>query len=168
MKMESDSPTTLNRPLYLHGLGATPTGEKVDWLHKQFTALTPHIDYLQSGVYESLREAVVEYKPDFLIGSSVGGYMAYFLAGDFDLPVVLFNPALPYRNGFVTEVSQQKHPVRDIFVVIGFNDDVIKAEDNLNWILRNANYDQVTLRIKNAGHRISFEMFRDEILCFFR
>jgi uncharacterized protein len=93
----------------------------------------PYIDYAQPKIYETIKNEIIQFKPDFIIGSSMGGYFAFEMAQEINCPAILFNPALhsrsmePDRSGH--EIGQYNPNIK---LVLGENDTVINPEKH--WI----------------------------------
>lgn len=93
--------------LYIHGFLSSPYSYKAQqveaWLQQHRPDIRYCCPYLPSYPGEAmaiLESAVEERKaePIYLIGSSLGGYYATWLAEKYDLPAVLVNPAVrPYK-----------------------------------------------------------------------
>lgn len=114
------------KTLYIHGLDSFPVPEKLEILKNAgLEVVAPHLDYrAQPDTYPGLKRMAVEEKVEFLVGSSLGGYLAYWLAEDLGLPCLLFNPAMSYDDLFrkhLPEIENRLCPAR--FVVIGANDE---------------------------------------------
>ena len=60
-----------------------------------------------------------------------------------------------------------KHP-KSVYFVLGKNDDIIKANDNISWIIKNKNnINEITVKLLNFGHRVPIEIFSNEINCYY-
>lgn len=104
---------TLWQCTYLHGFLSSGHSVKANWLEQKFTALSKgsqptetryellrptypqlhpqlSIDFLRSFLDETLKQT----EQACLIGSSLGGFYARFLAQEYQLPYVMINPAL--------------------------------------------------------------------------
>lgn len=87
--------------IYLHGFNSTGSSAKGQFLKENLPAipvLTPTYDY-QPAVAMIFLERLVEQEVQqkehmMLIGSSLGGYYAQYLAHQFNVKLVLINPAL--------------------------------------------------------------------------
>jgi predicted esterase YcpF (UPF0227 family) len=90
--------------LYIHGLESSPVPGKIEIMQKlglEVTAL--HLDYfLKPDSFEILKNEAIKNYVEFIIGSSYGGFLGYWLAEDLGLPCLLFNPAMAYKTEFVT------------------------------------------------------------------
>lgn len=91
----------------------------------KLTAL--HISYREKlGVYETLKDTAIRKNIEFIIGSSLGGYLGNTLAEDLGLPCLLYNPAMHYTDVFYSKIpviENSKCPLR--MVVLGKNDPAI-------------------------------------------
>lgn len=92
--------------IYLHGFNSSPLSHKAQLLEARLAALGP--GYFSApalpaepGIAIKLVEAQIKQSRDneiTLVGSSLGGYYATYLAEAFDLRAVLVNPAVrPYE-----------------------------------------------------------------------
>ena len=114
------------RTLYLHGLDSHPTPEKNEIMKNAGLELTAlHISYREKlGVYETMKDTAIRKKIEFIIGSSLGGYIGNLLAEDLGIPCLLFNPAMHY-----TDVFYSKMPVIETSKV--FTRPTVKARPKL-------------------------------------
>jgi predicted esterase YcpF (UPF0227 family) len=156
------------RTLYIHGLDSFPVPEKKQIMKDaglEITAL--HINYREKlGVYETLKDTAIRKKIEFIMGSSLGGYLGNVLAEDLGLPCLLFNPAMHYTDVFyskIPKIEKPKCPTR--FVVLGLNDETINPNYTLK-VLREKGCKGTNQRVLTAhwlGHEIDFRTF-DEML----
>lgn len=88
--------------IYIHGFASSAQGQKAEQLRawcKQnaIRFIAPTLPYIPELAIASLRDLVASYQelnePVALVGSSLGGYYATWLAHHFNLPYVLINPA---------------------------------------------------------------------------
>lgn len=153
----------LMRTAYLHGLESAPGGEKVEFLKIIGNTYAPEIDYKSQGIYHKLLKEIQEFKPELIIGSSMGGYVGYLIGNETDTNTVLFNPALAYTK---RSVHPDGAPLYDYKlsnsakhrIIIGGVDDVVNPIYTFPLILQ----DKVrcTLEIDpQLGHRIPYEKF---------
>lgn len=144
------------RIAYLHGLESKSPSQKSDWLHENFAAYTPSIDYSQSLIYSKIQDEVVQFKPDLLVGSSMGGYFASNLSSSLNVPVLLFNPALHSRSmqPDMTGLMEGNHSPPQT-VVLGLKDQVINPHQTIELLPSDA-----TVHMSDHGHRTSFDLFR--------
>lgn len=91
--------------IYIHGFGSSGFGGKATLFKEYFQQeiLLPSLSYvpdLAIHTLEQLIELLVNIGESVsLVGSSLGGYYAIYLANKYDLKAVLINPAIyPYRT----------------------------------------------------------------------
>ena len=147
--------------LYLHGLNSTNVNDRTEWLSQFGKVVNPLMHYQNYPEnYRYLEKLVQKYHPDVIVGSSMGGYMAFHLGNYYRIPTILLNPALimttivkPDNRLLATDV---KH-----YISLGKNDEVI-VPDITKKLLK---YWQVQFQIFefNIGHETPFEVF--EKLC---
>ncbi|MEY4685588.1 MAG: hypothetical protein RLZ25_2047 [Pseudomonadota bacterium] len=108
--------------IYLHGFRSSSTSIKAEQLRKYLTDHPSDDQFWCEDLPISPKEAIdkvskiieTSHKPPLIVGSSLGGYYATFLAERFDLKAVLINPACraaellepwvgPHRNLYTDE-----------------------------------------------------------------
>jgi uncharacterized protein len=154
------------KTIYLHGLNGYPLPQKVEMLEKAgFSVYAPQLDYrIEPHLYNRIRTEIVEQEIKFLVGSSLGGYLAYWLAEDLRLPCLLFNPAMSYSDqlsDYIPEIEIGNCPAR--FVVIGRWDDVVDPEENIRFFrdVEDDNCYQRVIVCEWLSHEIDFESFEE-------
>jgi uncharacterized protein len=161
------SPTSIKnmRILYIHGLDSRPNPERISSLESnghQVYAL--HLDYrLERNAYARLRQLSRDKRVEFLVGSSLGGLMAFWLGEELGLPCLLYNPAVYYGRDQANIVVQQQLGCPARWVVIGDEDDVVDPE--ISWqyfqdISPQVNFQRV-IRYQGLGHQIDPSTFRE-------
>lgn len=157
--------------LYLHGLDGELIPEKYEILQKFGKVFSPAINYRTE--YNSIELLVNQYKSEKIqavIGSSLGGFVAYYISDAYTIPTLLFNPALASRS-ISQKVPNYKSPYLSFKqIVLGRKDDVVDPRGTLTFLSKNmqehTNYD---IHIREAlGHRIPVEVFKEEIEAFFK
>ena len=88
----------MKRILYLHGLESGNKGKKIDFLKERAEVLAPKINYKDEALEEKLMYMVEKFQPDFIIGSSMGGYVGSLLANRYGIENLLYNPAIHSRS----------------------------------------------------------------------
>ncbi len=159
------------KTLYIHGLDSFPRSEKIDILKK--VGLDPvalHLDYRQQlGVYQILKENAVQKKVDFIIGSSLGGLLAYLLSEDLGLPCLLFNPAMEVLRQKAVYYNQipeiTSFNCKDRYVVLGANDDTVDHEISRDSFkkMEKKGLNQKVVVCDWLGHTIDFKTFYDMV-----
>lgn len=91
--------------LYIHGFGSSGHGGKASLFREYFEeeVIAPSLSYVPNlaiDTLEQLIETLLELDEEVgLVGSSLGGYYAIYLANKYDLKAVLINPAIyPYKT----------------------------------------------------------------------
>ncbi len=169
--MLQESSVALPRVSVKHGLESTINQNKREILEEYGEVIAPILDYKNnSNIYNLLSNQIIDEKIDIIIGSSLGGFMGYYLSENFNKPSLLFNPALPYRS--VNQIINEKiNPEKEVFkyIVLGRLDNIVKFEDNLDFLIKNTiNYTSLEIKIiNNLEHRIPLEIFKKEIRHFF-
>lgn len=157
--------------LYLHGLDGDLADEKRVILEKFGKVFSPAIDYRNE--YNSIQLLVEQYKNEKIravIGSSMGGFAGYYIADAYQLPSLLFNPALNARS-VRQEVPNYMNPYLSFKqIVLGVDDDVIDPKSTLAFLSKklqeHTDYD-IHLR-QRLGHRIPVAVFKEEVEAFFK
>jgi len=146
--------------LFLHGLESSNKGKKVDFLKERAEVLAPKIDYQDEALEEKLMYIVENFRPDFIIGSSMGGYVGMLLANKYGIKNLLYNPAIhsrsiePKLNRL--NIIDPNHFV-DFNIVLGNQDDVIDPNVTESMLLDA----EVVCEIERVDmkHRIDFNVF---------
>ena len=156
----------MNNLLYLHGLYAVPMPEKLDALaHKARHVFAPKLDYFEHpDLYGWLLEEIDIYKIDYIVGSSAGGLMGYWLAKQKGLRALLFNPALSKVELRPDILRHTAHiPARDDYffdIILGEQDDVISPESTRDYLAMHEAPAQYKVHALPAlGHRIDLQTF---------
>lgn len=156
--------------LFLHGLESNLSEDKKHILNNFGNVIAPMINYHQNpDTIATLYRDYANQDIDYIIGSSMGGFAGFYLSAMIGSPALLFNPALPYRSKIVQNIPVITERTHLMQFVIGQQDDVILAKDNLECIMKllPSNNDIRIHIIKNLGHRISLEVFESEVNLFF-
>jgi uncharacterized protein len=154
------------KALYIHGLNSYPIPQKIKMLEDAgFDVFAPDVDYRnEKDIYQWLKQEIADQNIEFLVGSSLGGFTAFWLGEDLGLPCLLFNPAMSYNDELqehIPEIETGNCPAR--FVVIGAHDDVIDPQENLRFF-RGIDYGECHQRVivcEWLGHQIDFPSFEE-------
>lgn len=141
--------------VFLHGLESFGK-QKKEYLQAQFDEVfAPIIDYRKETVWNELYEQIKDFQPDYLIGSSMGGYFAYLYAQHFNIPILVFNPALQGRSvNPIVDQSGEFQP--NCTVVLGENDQVINPSLTKKKLVE---YSSIEIYEENIAHRIPQDIF---------
>jgi len=88
--------------IYIHGFGSHGIGNKANAFRTYFkdkgeAFIAPSLSYVPNLTMQTLEELIESYDDVKLIGSSLGGFYALYLAQKYRLKVVLINPSIyPY------------------------------------------------------------------------
>jgi len=158
--------------LYLHGLESKLSNEKRAILESYGTVFAPDLEYKSNpNVIQNLFDEYKNQNINAIIGSSMGGFAAFYLANSLGICALLFNPALPYRNSIVQNIPsdfpKKQSPL--LRIVLGSQDETIKAKDNLAFLAQNCtNLNDCTIEIINElAHQIPVDIFEEETKAFF-
>ena len=108
--------------LYLHGFLSAPQSKKaqqtIAYCDQKGMADRIHVPALMQGPDATIRELseLIQSLPEDrlgLIGSSLGGYYATFLAESFNLPAVLINPAVGPLEFWESHLGEHKNYYSD-------------------------------------------------------
>ena len=154
----------MKKVLYLHGLESKQGGPKVDFLANEFIVHAPAMDYTDPDLNIKMFFTMQDLKPDLIIGSSMGGYVADILAQKYGVPSILFNPALHNRS-FEPAIEpliegEQADLQKKKIVVLGKDDEVIPPYLT-KIMLENNRYYKVVL--EEMAHQTPLNIFIDTI-----
>jgi hypothetical protein len=116
--------------LYIHGFGSTGNSQTVQGLHKvlgdEVTILAPHFSSELSTfaqIEQNIAEAknyLYDFRPNIVIGSSFGGFIATFLNGR---PRILINPCLlPSDRLYILSPNMSKEDKEQLKVLENSHD----------------------------------------------
>ena len=154
--------------MFLHGLSSVTPSEKTKYLDETFTLFAPQIDYEKENIFDEVLQLAEKYKPAIIIGSSIGGYLGYYIAAKLKIPCLLFNPALPYRTSINPIVKEYETFDRNVYTVLGKLDTTINPTDTLNWLSEQENISDLTIRLLEFAHRIPINIFKNEVERYYR
>jgi predicted esterase YcpF (UPF0227 family) len=151
----------MKKILYLHGLESKQGGEKVGFLAGQACVYAPAMDYREEDLHGKVHNIIMKFKPDLLIGSSMGGYVAHEFAKAFNLPAILLNPAIhsrsfePDLDTYILsyDTSFQEHQI----VVLGTEDKVIDPERTKEMFQGDNRF--IIEEVEGMGHRTKYDIF---------
>ncbi|SDZ86480.1 YqiA/YcfP family alpha/beta fold hydrolase [Psychroflexus halocasei] len=157
--------------LYLHGLKGNLTREKREILESYGHVHAPTIFYRDNHkVVNDLKNEYINKDIDFVIGTSIGGFAAFYLANAFQKSALLFNPALVTQS-VKQEIPTYKSSKRNLkHVILGAKDDVVDPAETLNFLsnqLKTNTAFTINYRL-DLAHRIPVEIFQEEVESFFK
>ena len=149
---------------YLHGLESSidSSSLKIIWLNDNFSHVyTPSINYHNTNSFTNILTQIKKHKPDYIVGSSMGGYFAYLIGATLGIPTILFNPAVIGRSfDPIVDDSNLKETIHNVF--LGKTDEVINGAHVKSYFSR-LGLGEFTYTTYNGGHRVSAEVFIDAI-----
>jgi hypothetical protein len=158
--------------LYLHGLESKLSDVKRAVLEQFGAVIAPDLDYINNPeIFSFMMKACQNESVACIIGSSMGGFMGYYVAMKLDVPALLFNPALPIRSlnqEFPTDLCFKKQ--QRLSIVLGSQDETVPAVANLKFFSENL-HPTVHYGIKirpDLAHQIPLEVFEEECMFFLR
>ena len=142
--------------LFLHGLESTNQSSKVDFMRSLgHDVHAEYMDYRKVlDLYAKTLNSIIDFNPDLIVGSSMGGYFAYHLGTHYKTNLLLLNPALPNRT-FDPPILPDGIEQSKIWALIGKNDDVVEPIAN-EEILKRAGAE---VTIGQHEHRTPVEVF---------
>jgi predicted esterase YcpF (UPF0227 family) len=149
---------------YLHGLESSikPASLKIVWLKDNFDEIyTPLINYHNKNSFNKILTQIKKQKPDYIVGSSMGGYFAYLIGSKLGIKTILFNPAVIGRS-FDPIVNDTKLKETTHNVFLGETDDLISGNDVQSYF---GHFGSGEFKYKKypGGHRVSAEVFINSI-----
>ncbi|WP_418510798.1 YqiA/YcfP family alpha/beta fold hydrolase [Corallibacter sp.] len=157
--------------LYLHGLNGNLKPKKRNILEAYGTVIAPSIDYQNnSNAISWLYDSYTDKSIDVVIGSSMGGFAGFHLSKLFQVPALLFNPALAKRSVPQHIIETPQNNNTSIEIVLGAKDTVINPKDTLNYIGEHLNAGQpIAIKIHPyLEHRIPVAVFEEAVLKFLK
>ncbi len=115
--------------LYMHGFNSSPQSMKAELTRKYFAKNYPQVNFYCPQIASSPNaamaqlESLIAFAPEepwLLVGSSLGGYFATYLAEKYQRPAVLINPAVKpfdlmheYLGEQVNPYTQERYQVTE-------------------------------------------------------
>lgn len=104
--------------IYIHGFGSSGLGGKSSqfreyFKNKNIPFIAPSLSYVPELAISTLEELIGTYEDVKLMGSSLGGFYAMYLAQKFGLKAVLINPAMNSSRTLKRVLSPKAHNYYD-------------------------------------------------------
>lgn len=153
--------------LYIHGFESSPIASKTSAIADLGCAvIAPQIHYKEAvGTFNRIKQLATEFKADWIIGSSLGGYSAFWLSQQLQIPTLLFNPALAFRRidpGLISEKIEITNCNQVIF--LGMNDTTVDPNSTKIWLKQQGIIENVNIiEHPENGHQISLKVFKETI-----
>ena len=154
----------MKKILYLNGFQSKLILPKKEILLEYGELVAPYINYRkEKDIYLKTEKIIKEEGIDVIVGSSMGGALGFLLSSNYNVPALLFNPAVPYYEGIFKPNSQitvyQK-------VVLGKLDRIIIPQKTIDYL---SFYELKTLSmimISDLEHSIPIDVFREQMALF--
>lgn len=151
--------------LYIHGLDSNPTPQKIEMIaQKGHEVFALHLNYrTEKDAYHILKKYASENQVEFIVGSSLGGFLGFYLAEELGIGCLLFNPAMAINivEAKISADFQRKCPKR--YIILGDKDEVVNP--NLNWGFFQKSENQAphqrVIRCQWLAHQIDFVSFNE-------
>ncbi len=158
--------------LFLHGLESKLNLPKRKVLEQYGTVQAPDLEYKSNpNVILEMQQHIAQWQPDVLIGSSMGGFIGFFLAQMTGIPALLYNPAvLSGRRYQIVPENLPPHFTAPVQIIFGGIDTLVPPEATLDFLKAhypNEKHFQLKI-IADMAHRIPFEVFETESKAFFK
>lgn len=147
--------------LYLHGLLSSNESSKVAYLReKGFLVLNPKLAYKgkQNVLFNELEELMVQNEIDFIIGSSMGGFLAFHLGNKLNLPTLLLNPSLQSTSPYKPKIKAYFNAKVQHIIVIGKKDETVLPQITLTYLEKHKV--KCKVHFGTHGHRTPIEVFQ--------
>jgi len=155
--------------LYLHGLDGSLSEPKRNILEQYGSVQAPQLDYRNQS--QCMRLVYEQYKNmhlDRIIGSSMGGFMSYFLADALNCKALLFNPALAARPVKQAIMDFKILNAQTKTLLLGAEDTVVPPSQTLKFLSeQHLGCDHHISIRQGLEHRIPVPVFEVAIQNFF-
>lgn len=147
--------------MYLHGLESKGSTKK-DKILREYGELYSPACYYKSNlntIYKSLLYEAAVFEPDIIIGSSMGGLIAYHLGNRLNKHLILFNPAL-YEQSIDIQYKFDASNSKNVIILQGDKDVVVDPKVTQKW-LKDNHKGSYTIEKYSGGHRVPVNVFKD-------
>lgn len=161
----------MKKALYFHGLESNGLAdEKRVPLEELIKVEVPIIKYkTDKNVIPYFTEYIEAHRSefDFIIGSSIGGRLGFYMANKFDIPFIAFNPSvISERSDLYLPVSEElkKYPLTEKYSIIwGKNDTVINNKAVSEYLTEKYNLNTDSTTWLDIGHIIHKDVLCDTV-----
>ena len=144
--------------VFLHGLTSVTNCDKVKWLREEgHEVLNPKMIYASKYMYKNVLAEIKKFKPDVIIGSSMGGYFAYEICRELNITGLLLNPALHSRSMIKKLPYGNEYGSIDVF--LGSEDKVIDPYKTITKLQERKK--EFNLTLGTYSHRTPLTVFKD-------
>lgn len=144
--------------LYLHGYQGSPNWDRINWMKSLgHEVIAPQIDYDKE---HDFFVNMLDMDFDYIVGNSLGGFVAFYLSLYKGKPSICINPPL-YMDLKIRMNLPLQYDIkssRHISVIIGNDDEVVNPIKTYDWIAKNKPTTNIKM-IDGMGHRFDLETF---------
>lgn len=144
--------------LYLHGYKGEPNEKRIKYLKELgHNVIAPHIDYdNEPNIFIELLK--LDY--DYIIGNSLGGYLAFYISKYKGVKSICINPPLHMDLKVnITIPNIDELPIqKPCSVILGMDDDVVNPKKVIDWLIENKPYCDLHV-YDGVGHRYHINDF---------
>ena len=144
---------------FFHGLESVGPGSKGVYLQGVVADVyAPQVNYKDPADVQRIWNEVIEFQPDVVVGSSMGGWFALHVCMELDVVGALINPAVVNRS-LELDLQWKLNMTQPLFILAGLDDEAIPCAEAMNW-LSDHNF-TIDISYVRAGHRIPIKLFED-------
>jgi len=161
--------------LYLHGFNSSPNSLKAQQTkryfvqqHPQVNVICPQLNTSPNAVVKQIESIISTYPQDnwLLMGSSLGGYFATYLAEKYLLPAVLINPAVKPYELMEDYIGEQINPYTgECYQVNASFITDLKALDQKHLSRKNNYFVMVQTGDEVLDYQQAVEKYKNKQLC---
>lgn len=144
--------------LYLHGYQGSPNWDRIEWMKSLgHEVIAPQIDYDNE---QDFFINLLNKDFDFIVGNSLGGFVAFYISLYKGKPSICINPPLymDLKIKMNLPIAYEIKGSQNISVIIGNDDDVVNPIKTFNWLTENKPSTSIKM-IDGMGHRFGIEPF---------
>lgn len=148
--------------LYIHGLDSEPNPFRISQLETAGHVVSAlHLDYrTEPDSYKILRDHCRNHQVEFIVGSSLGGFLGFWLGKELGINSLLFNPAMPNLETDEAGIDPNfEDQPQNRWVVIGAEDDTVNPHQNWEYFRKLSYPGQKVLMCQWLGHQIDPDTF---------
>ena len=143
--------------VFFHGLESEGPGGKAAYIeYIGNNVFADKMNYRDPRFLERIWKEVEEFGPDYVVGSSMGGWFGLHMAVHLNVPCMLFNPAVVNRTVEIT-LPPLGDARPEVDLLLGKTDDVVIGHDVVNW-MNNREF-PICVTWADCGHRVPPEVY---------
>lgn len=125
--------------LILHGYESSHNPPRLKKL-QQYDIINPKLNFSDPNLFNEICKIIATTNPDLIVGSSMGGYLGYYVAKKTNVPALLFNPAMIETNtGAIKPIIIDYKSNVPITIISGVYDAVVDTDKLERWFKQNYN-----------------------------